>query len=192
MNDFPPIVLASKSPRRMALLHQAGIAFEVDSADIDETPRAGECPAGFVVRMAVEKALATRSHRGDTMPVLGADTAVVLDYRIYGKPRDRLDARKMLESLSDRIHEVHSGVALIDAQGSIRSRHSISKVTFGKLDPRWIDAYIASGEPMDKAGAYGVQGLAASRIRHLSGSYWGVMGLPLYETTELLLELNGI
>ncbi len=184
----PPLILASSSPRRWELLNQIGMAYQVIVAAIDESVRAGEGAREYVCRIAREKALEVRRRDGVTAAVLGADTAVVVNGRILGKPVDREDAIRMLEGLSDRSHEVWSAVALVLPGGGIRERLNITRVTFSKLDRAWIEAYCDSGDPMDKAGAYGVQGIAAQKISHMEGSYSGVMGLPLHETAEILQE----
>ncbi len=182
----PPLILASSSPRRRELLNQVGMAYRVIVADIDESIRPGEDAGEYVCRMAREKALEVHQRDGITVAVLGADTAVVVNGRVLGKPEDREDAMRMLESLSGRTHEVWSAVALVSPGGGLRERLNITRVTFSELDRAWIESYCDSGEPMDKAGAYGVQGIAAQKISHIEGSYSGVMGLPLHETAEIL------
>lgn len=182
----PPIILASSSPRRRELLNQVGMAYRVIVADIDESIRPGEDVGEYVCRMAREKALEVHQRDGVTVAVLGADTAVVVNGLVLGKPVDREDAIRMLESLSGRTHEVWSAVALVSPGGGLRQRLNITRVTFSELDRAWIESYCDSGEPMDKAGAYGVQGIAAQKISHMEGSYSGVMGLPLHETAEIL------
>ncbi|MCH7508160.1 MAG: septum formation inhibitor Maf [Proteobacteria bacterium] len=182
----PPLILASSSPRRRELLNQVGMAYQVIVADIDESIRPGEDAGEYVCRMAREKALEVHQRDGVTVAVLGADTAVVVNGRVLGKPVDREDAIRMLESLSGRTHEVWSAVALVSPGGGLRQRLNITRVTFSELDRAWIESYCDSGEPMDKAGAYGVQGIAAQKISHMEGSYSGVMGLPLHETAEIL------
>ena len=182
----PPLILASSSPRRRELLNQVGMAYQVIVADIDESIRPGEDVGEYVCRMAREKALEVHQRDGVTVAVLGADTAVVVNGRVLGKPVDREDAIRMLESLSGRTHEVWSAVALVSPGGGLRQRLNITRVTFSELDRAWIESYCDSGEPMDKAGAYGVQGIAAQKISHMEGSYSGVMGLPLHETAEIL------
>ncbi len=184
----PPLILASSSPRRWELLKQVGMAHEVIIADIDESVREGEDAREYVCRMAREKALEVHRRDGVTVAVLGADTAVVVNGRILGKPVDREDAIHMLEGLSGRTHEVWSAVALVLPGGGLSERLNITRVTFSNLDRAWIEAYCDSGDPMDKAGAYGVQGIAAQKISHMEGSYSGVMGLPLHETAEILQE----
>ena len=181
-----PLILASSSPRRRELLNQVGMAYQVIVADIDESIRPGEDVGEYVCRMAREKALEVHQRDGVTVAVLGADTAVVVNGRVLGKPVDREDAIRMLESLSGRTHEVWSAVALVSPGGGLRQRLNITRVTFSELDRAWIESYCDSGEPMDKAGAYGVQGIAAQKISHMEGSYSGVMGLPLHETAEIL------
>jgi len=185
-DDSPHIILASSSPRRRELLRQIGVAFRVVAADVDETALPEEKPADYVVRVALDKAAAVWGRTGGSLPVLAADTAVVLDGCILGKPADRAEAAAMLRRLSGRTHEVYSAVALrLGAQRTADSLN-VTRVTFADLTPEWIEAYIDSGDPMDKAGAYGVQGGAAARIVRIEGSFSGVMGLPLFETSELL------
>ena len=184
----PPLILASSSPRRWELLKQLGIAHEVIIADIDESVREGEDAREYVCRMAREKALEVHRRDGVTVTVLGADTAVVVNGRILGKPVDQEDAIHMLEGLSGRTHEVWSAVALVLPGGGLSERLNITRVTFSNLERAWIEAYCDSGDSMDKAGAYGVQGIAAQKISHMEGSYSGVMGLPLHETAEILQE----
>ena len=184
----PPLILASSSPRRWELLNQIGVAYQVIVADIDESIREGEGAREYVCRIAREKALEIHRRAGVTVAVLGADTAVVVNGRILGKPVDREDAIRMLEGLSGRTHEVWSAVALVLPGGGLLERLNITRVTFSKLGRAWIESYCASGDPMDKAGAYGVQGIAAQKISRMEGSYSGVMGLPLYETAEILHE----
>lgn len=180
----PTVCLASVSPRRRELLEQIGVPHIVVGADIDETALTGEAPRDYVLRMARQKALAVRE-RGEKLPVLAADTTVVLDDVIYGKPRDREDGLAMLGRLSGRTHGVLTAVALADAHG-VELRLSVSTVRFRSLSPEECAAYWETGEPRDKAGGYAVQGGAAVFIESLSGSYSGVMGLPLFETAELL------
>jgi septum formation protein len=184
--DFrqPVVCLASVSPRRRELLTQIGVPHVVLGAHIDETARPGEKPRDYVTRMAREKALAVRE-RGEALPVLAADTTVVLDDVIYGKPRDREEGIAMLQRLSGRLHEVLTAVALADARG-VDLRLNASSVRFRSLTVEECYAYWETGEPRDKAGGYAVQGAAAVFIESLSGSYSGVMGLPLFETAELL------
>lgn len=185
MSSLQPVVcLASVSPRRRELLAQIGVPHVVTGAHIDEMVHPGEAPRDYVVRMARQKAVTVRE-QGTALPVLAADTTVVLDHVIYGKPRDRADGIEMLERLSGRTHEVLTAVALADAH-AIALRLSVSSVRFRTLSPEECAAYWQTGESRDKAGGYAVQGAAAAFIESLSGSYSGVMGLPLFETAELL------
>ena len=181
------VYLASGSPRRRELLQQIGVSFRVVSTAVDETVLPGEAPAAYVERLAAAKADDgwDRSRDAAGTPVLAADTAVVLDGRILGKPSNREDAERMLRQLSGRTHEVLTAVALRTADG-LQSRISRSEVTFRPLIAGEAQAYWETGEPADKAGAYAVQGRAAIFISDLRGSYSGVMGLPLFETAELL------
>ena len=180
----PLVCLASVSPRRRELLAQIGVPHTVVGADIDESVRSGEAPRDYVLRMARQKALTVRE-RGEALPVLAADTTVVLDNIIYGKPRDRDDGLAMLGRLSGRTHEVLTAVALAHLS-EVSLRLSVSTVRFRELSPEERAAYWDTGEPRDKAGGYAIQGAAAVFIESLSGSYSGVMGLPLFETGELL------
>ena len=180
----PLVCLASVSPRRHELLAQIGVPHSVVAADIDETAMPGEAPRDYVVRMARQKALTVRQ-RGARLPVLAADTTVVLDNTIYGKPRDRDDGVAMLGRLSGRTHEVLTAVALASSH-EVTLRLSVSTVRFRGLTPQECAAYWDTGEPRDKAGGYAIQGAAAVFVESLSGSYSGVMGLPLFETAELL------
>jgi septum formation protein len=171
-----PLVLASASPRRAEQLAAAGIAFEVDTADIDETPRAGETPV-YVRRLAEAKARAVAArHPGKR--VLGADTTVVVDGAILGKPLDAADARDMVRRLAGRAHEVLTGVALVE-RGTAQVDLATTTVWFAPMTAAEIDAYVASGEPMDKAGAYGIQGRASCFVTRIDGSYSNVVGLPV-------------
>jgi len=183
-SNSPLLCLASVSPRRRELLAQIGVPHIVTGADIDETALTGETPRDYVVRMARQKALTVRD-KGETLPVLAADTTVVLDDVIYGKPADRADGIAMLRRLSGRTHEVLTAVAFADLRG-VLLRLSVSSVRFRDLTVEECAAYWETGEAHDKAGSYAVQGAAAVFIESLSGSYSGVMGLPLFETAELL------
>ena len=180
------IYLASQSPRRAELLQQIGIGFDVLSVAIDETMAATETPAAYAQRLALEKARAGwRQLRPDRQrPVLGADTIVIAGATVMGKPAGREQAIEMLLTLSGNTHQVITAVALTGAHEVVRSQ--CSRVTFRTLTRQECAAYWDTGEPRDKAGAYAIQGLAAMFITRLEGSYSGVMGLPLYETTELL------
>lgn len=180
--------LASASPRRRELLQQLGVRFSVQVADVPEVIRTAESPEQFVQRLAIEKATTVWNGLEPVQrrPVLGADTVVVIDEHILGKPASHEQARQMLERLSGRTHQVMTGVALVSQQHSVCV--NVSEVRFRALLAREIDAYWQTGEPVDKAGAYAIQGYAAAFIEHLSGSYSGVMGLPLYETSQLLRQ----
>jgi septum formation protein len=185
---FPDLVyLASRSPRRRELLQQIGVAFRVIDAAVDETALKLEAPIAYVSRLAAAKADAGWQCSRDVAkaPVLAADTAVVLDGSIMGKPRDRDDALDMLERLSGRSHEVLTAVAL-RAGTSLNIMVSRSVVTLRSIDAAEAGAYWETGEPRDKAGGYAIQGRAAVFVSDLCGSYSGVMGLPLFETAELL------
>lgn len=190
MSEFaasrPALILASSSPRRSELLRQIGVAFRVVVADVDESVEPGESPADYVLRVARDKALAVERREAAALPVLGADTTVVLDGCILGKPGNRAEAASMLARLSGRTHEVYSAVALARGPEGVDRRLNVTRVTFAELAADWIEAYIDTGDPMDKAGAYGVQGRAAAKITRIDGSFSGVMGLPLFETCELL------
>jgi septum formation protein len=182
------LILASASPRRRELLRQVGVAFRVIVSTVDEDVLPGETPADYVLRVAQDKAEEVKARRRVELPVLGADTAVVLDSQILGKPRDRAEAVSMLCSLSGRTHEVYSGVALACSGQQVHTCLNVTRVTFAKLERNWIEAYCDSADPMDKAGAYGVQGRAAEKIARIEGSFSGVMGLPLFETCQLLRQ----
>jgi septum formation protein len=186
------IYLASGSPRRRELLQQIGVSFQVIGTDLDETALQGESPLAYVSRLAQAKATVgwERSRDLGRAPVLAADTAVVLDGRILGKPKGLDDAMAMLLELSGRTHEVLTAVALRSSSGT-EGKVSRSTVTFRSIDPSEARAYWETGEPSDKAGAYAIQGYAAIFISDLQGSYSGVMGLPLFETAALL-EAAGV
>lgn len=182
------LVLASKSPRRRELLAGLGLDFEVCPAAIDETPVAGEDAADYVARLAREKARAVAAGFPDRV-VLGSDTAVVLDGEPLGKPRDRDHAFGMLSALSGREHEVLSAVSVIAPAGE-DGCVQCSRVRFRSLSEAEMAAYWDSGEPVDKAGAYAIQGIGGIFVSHLSGSFSGVMGLPVHETAELLRSVG--
>ena len=187
---MPHLFLASGSPRRRELLTQIGVPFAALSADIDETPLGEETPHAYVERLARGKADAGLLQMANdpaysTACVLGADTAVVLDGRILGKPVDEADALAMLAALSGREHEVLTAVAVVDEQ-HCETRVVSSRVSFRPISVEEARAYWASGEPRDKAGSYGIQGLGAVFVENLSGSYSAVVGLPLCETAEIL------
>lgn len=178
------IVLASASPRRAELLRQIGVSFEVRPADIDETPSIGESAHHYVERLAREKALAVKSQQPNSL-VIGSDTSVVLDGRILGKPRNSQDAVAMLRQLSGSTHQVLTAVA-VASNNTCESLVVVTDVRFRRLEDQEIDAYVASQEPMDKAGGYGIQGRGGIFVEELRGSYSAVVGLPLQQTAELL------
>ncbi len=177
------LVLASGSARRRELLDLLGLDFEVRPADIDETPQPDETPHCYVLRMATEKA------RGGVAGelLLAADTVVVIDDEILGKPRDAVDARQMLARLSGRQHRVLTGVGLSDPERGLRMAVvEGTQVHFNRLNEGEIEWYVGTGEPLDKAGAYAIQGLASLFVRAIQGCYWNVVGLPLSTTYQLL------
>ena len=183
---MPALFLASASPRRRELLTQIGVPFSLLSVAIDETPDPAESPDVYVQRLAREKALAGLALLNDASAcVLGADTTVVLDQRILGKPIDKQDALATLQTLSGREHQVLTAVALASRAGCV-VRLVSSQVRFRSIRPDEAEAYWASGEPQDKAGSYAIQGWGAIFVSALEGSYSGVVGLPLCETAQLL------
>lgn len=183
--------LASRSPRRSELLARLGLDFGVLALDIPEQREPGEPPEDYVRRVAREKAGAglLRVVGNPDALVLGADTEVVLDDQVFGKPRDAAEAAAMLRRLSGRTHRVLSAVSLVSRDREAQAV-SVSEVRFAELDDAQIDAYVGSGEPEGKAGGYAVQGRAQAFIAHLSGSHSGVMGLPLFETARLLRQFG--
>jgi septum formation protein len=196
--SFPSrLYLASRSPRRRELLTQIGIQFDTvlfrnhprEDKEVDETPHPGEAPVIYVERVACAKAVHGSRivgwRRMQPQPLLAADTALEVDGEIVGKPVDGEDAKAILRRLSGRSHRVLTAVA-VALDDRLETRLSVSEVRFCVLAEAQIASYVASGEPMDKAGAYGIQGRAAQFVEHLAGSYSGVMGLPLFETAELL------
>jgi septum formation protein len=191
--NFAMLILASASPRRRELLTQAALTFTVESADLNEDLLPDESAAAYVQRLAVEKAQAIwNQHQSydtpeDPLIVLGADTAVVSEGNILGKPANAADARRMLQLLSGRTHAVLTGLAAITRKG-VTSEVEITQVTFNVLKDAEIADYIASGEPLDKAGAYAIQGYAARWIPRIEGCYFNVVGLPIARTIALLVE----
>lgn len=187
--NYPKIYLASSSPRRQELLRQIGIEYEFMPADISEEVKSGESAEQYVLRAAAEKAdfvmQRVREKGLPLRPVLGADTVVVVEDDILGKPRDRAEAKAMLKRLSGHRHRVLTAIAVVH-DGITRTAVSISRVAFADLSDDVIDRYWDSGEPKDKAGAYAIQGAGAMFVSDLEGSYSGVVGLPLYELGQLL------
>ena len=188
--QFESIVLASASPRRREILKQMGVAHSLAEHSVDELAHAGEAPVVFVQRLALEKARSVQAANPQcALPILGSDTIVVCDGQILGKPVDRADALRMLALLSGRQHQVLSAVALCcDSRAQVVL--SCSDVTFKSLSDQECELYWASGEPIGKAGAYGIQGLGGMFVSTLSGSFSGVMGLPVFETAQLLNDFG--
>lgn len=184
------LYLASASPRRQELLQQIGVRYAVLPVNVAEIHQAGETPAAYAQRLACDKAQAGWDSlvNADRKPVLGADTIVVCDERILGKPRDRDDGIAMLQLLSGKTHQVVTAVAL--CHGTCSVKVNVSRVSLRNLTLAECQAYWATGEPYDKAGGYAIQGKAAIFIRAVEGSYSGVMGLPLFETAQLLAQFN--
>ena len=178
------LILASRSPRRAELLKAAGFSFEVLAADVDETPLPGEAPAAYVERLAIEKAKAVLALR-PAARVLGADTTVTIDNHILGKPVDEADAIGMLRKLSGKVHLVHTGVALVSARG-VHSAVDTTRVWFHAMTDEDISWYVATGEPVDRAGAYAIQGFASRFIPRIDGSYSNVVGLPVAMVSSIL------
>ena len=188
------LILASASPRRAEILRNAGIQFEIRKTDVDESRIVGELPGDYVRRLALAKALSAATEYRDPLDetlILGADTVVVVDADILGKPASQDDARSMLRRLSGRIHEVHTGLALLRKPGTMqRVVEEITRVHFASLTEREIEDYIATGEPFDKAGAYGIQGIGGRYVTRIEGCYFNVMGLPLAQLWSLLCEVG--
>ena len=181
------LILASASPRRQELLRNAGIEFVVQPANVPEIPRDGEAPRAFAERMAREKALAVFAQRPNDL-VLGADTVVVVDGEILGKPRDAADAARMLRLLSGRKHEVITGVCIAGPRLKPENKSETTVVSMNALSDDDIRSYVASGEPMDKAGAYAIQGMASRWIPRIEGDYFNVVGLPVALVWRMLKE----
>ena len=183
-----PLILASASPRRRKFLEELGIDFTVQAADVDETPKRSESPEDFVCRLAFEKADAVSKHHQSSW-VLGADTVVVLDGEILGKPKDEEAAGSMLKSLSGRCHEVWTGFCLSSPENAVFEKQAIkTDVWFSVLTDDIIHAYITTGEPLDKAGSYGIQGKGGFLVEQIHGSYSNVVGLPLTEVLSVLTK----
>lgn len=186
------LILASTSPRRREMLALLGLQFQIESVDVDESRHAGESPHDMSVRLALFKAQTVFDYisaRGAGNPVLAGDTVVAIGSEVFGKPRDREHAITILRRLSGDTHTVFSAVALV-AGGHRTSCISTTKVTFDRIDQQQIERYCNTAEPFDKAGAYGIQGVAGAFVKHISGSYSGVVGLPLWETRQLLREFE--
>ncbi len=188
---FTKIILASQSPRRVALLKQMGIDCLVMPADIDESVLSGESPTDYVLRLAKQKALATlKKLKGEhaDLPILAADTTVAMSNEIFGKPENDADAFNMLKKLSGSMHQVHTAIA-VAFDGKLESILNTTLVQMMPLTDAMIEAYIANNEHNDKAGSYAIQGLAGNWIKRIEGSYTGVMGLPVHETAMLLYKM---
>ena len=181
------LILASASPRRRELLTQAALPFEVHAAHIDESRHPNEPPANYVQRLALEKAQAIHALHPDAT-VLGADTTVVLDNEIMNKPTGLADAERMLRALSGRTHQVYTGIAVVTASTQ-RIHLETTQVTFSQIGEADLAHYLASGDPLDKAGAYGIQGFAARWIPRIEGDYFNVVGLPIAATVRLLNDI---
>jgi septum formation protein len=183
------LYLASKSPRRRELLAQLGLVFECIEGSVDESVLDGEAPQDYVLRLAKAKAVSGQDNLvvPSQIPILGSDTSVVIDNQILGKPQDEQEAVAMLARLSGHSHMVYTAVA-IKHNRDIKSVCCATKVFFAAMTASQINSYVATGEPMDKAGAYGIQGLGGRYIKKIEGSYTSVVGLPLYETSMLLTE----
>ncbi len=181
----PVLHLASSSPRRRELLTALGLNFSYDGVAIDESALPGEAASDMVLRLAIGKARAAYDSGKYEVPVLGADTIVILDDRVFGKPKSKEEALNMLASLSGTTHQVLTGVALV-ANGELQTAVSVTEVQFREIHPDEAEAYWQSGEPAGKAGAYAVQGLGGVFVSAINGSYTGVVGLPVFETADLL------
>jgi septum formation protein len=182
------LILASASPRRSELLRNAGIAFEVDPADIHEEPLAGEAPVDYAQRLARDKAKVVLARHPDAL-VLGADTVVVVDEHLLEKPLNADDAKRMLRLLSGRAHQVITGVCLLSPNFEC-TEAEITEVVFKSMSEQEIGEYIASGEPMDKAGAYGIQGMASRWVERIDGDYFNVVGLPVARAYRMLVKMR--
>jgi len=183
------LILASASPRRKALLQQIGVKIDVRPVDIDEAVKANETAHDYVSRLATQKAQAGQAINGDSLPILGSDTSVVIDGDILGKPQSDEDARRMLRRLSGKQHQVFSGVCICHG-ARCDARVVETKVQFKQLSEDLIARYIETGEPMDKAGAYGIQGKGAILVESIAGSFSNVVGLPLETVADMLAEFN--
>lgn len=187
----PQFYLASQSPRRLTILKDLGYHFSVIKLEVDETPLTNEEPISYVKRVALAKALAALSLRqNQTLPVLAADTTVTIHNQILGKPKSTEDARAMLKLLSANKHEVYTAICLAQSRTEFTEQLSSSVIEFTELSDSEISAYCQTSEPMDKAGAYAIQGYAAAFIKYMQGSPSGVKGLPIFETVQLLKKYN--
>jgi septum formation protein len=188
------LILASASPRRAEILRNAGIRFEICSTDVDESRLDNESPSDYVRRLALAKAVSAADKNpnlGADVLIIGADTVVVVDEAILGKPESSDDVKRMLRSISGRVHEVHTGLALLQNSGmQQRVVEEITRVHFAYLSDQEIANYLASGEPFDKAGAYAIQGLGGRYVSRIEGCYFNVMGLPLARLWTLLREFR--
>ena len=184
MTDAPRLILASRSPRRAELLTRLGLEFEILPAEIDESYLGDEMPASHAERLAREKAIAIARHHSDAL-VIGSDTIVILDGDLLGKPQDEAEAVRMLRRLADREHQVYTAVAVVWGT-RVHSAVEPVRVHFRPLDDRECEEYVATGEPMDKAGAYGIQGFGSALVESIEGDYFAVMGLPVVRTLTLL------
>ncbi len=184
MDSRPRLILASRSPRRAELLSRLGLDFTIIPAEIDETYVDNEMPAAHAERLASEKALTIVRDHPDAI-VIGSDTIVIVDQDVLGKPRDAADAVQMLLRLSGREHEVYTGIA-VASDGTVLSGLERVAVRFRRLDREECERYVATGEPMDKAGSYGIQGFGSALVESISGDYFAVMGLPVVRTLALL------
>ena len=189
MRSVPPLVLASQSPRRAQLLTMLGLTFDVVPADVDETQEPGEAPTVHAERLAREKALAVAARRAEAL-VIGSDTVVVVDDQVLGKPRDDEHAVRMLLALQGRDHTVATGVAIAHGGTEVVSAVELVTVRFRIFDEATARAYVATREPMDKAGAYGIQGYGATIVERVDGDFFAVMGLPLVCLTTLLEDIG--
>lgn len=187
--SVPPLVLASGSPRRAHLLDMLGLSFEIRPADVDEALRPGERPAPHAERLARDKATAVAALRPEAL-VVGSDTIVVLEGEVLGKPRDGEHAADMLVRLAGREHRVMTGVAVVGADGRVESGVEEVVVRFRAFERATAEAYVATGEPMDKAGAYGIQGYGATLVESIEGDFFAVMGLPVARLMTLLERLG--
>jgi len=191
MNEMPLLLLASNSPRRRELLALGGWMFSVDAANIDESLLPGETPAAYVLRLAEAKARAVVSRAHDKHLIIGADTSVVIDGEILGKPADEAEARGMLRRLRGRIHQVYTGIAVLRVDdGNMLTAVCVTEVPMRAYSDDEIDAYVLSGDPLDKAGAYGIQNPDFQPVAHMEGCYASVMGLPLCHLTVLLRRME--